>query len=217
MCNTYSSEHTDKLAKALIAVQRELQPAIKDSTNAYIHNRYASLSAVMASCRTLLLDNGIWLTQLPVPAPLELGPGYIGLMTKLTHAESGQWQSSLLVSPLPKNDPQGMGSALTYARRYSLVAMLGIIVDDDDAESACVRPAVPAASPAPAPDQPESDTPCIAGVRFVRFTDANGSAWIRAEGDTQPNSKSLASAGFRWNSRQKAWFKPSPQPVKIPA
>lgn len=90
----------------------------------------------MQTCREALLQNGIWLTQLPVPAPVELGAGYIGLVTKLTHAESGQWQSSFIVAPLPKNDPQGMGSALTYCRRYALTAMLGIVTEDDDAEGA---------------------------------------------------------------------------------
>ena len=56
----------------------------------------------------------------------------MGLVTKLTHAESGQWQSSLMVMPLPKADPQGYGSALTYGRRYGLSALLGIVTEEDD-------------------------------------------------------------------------------------
>ena len=93
----------------------------------------------MEACRDVLLAHGIWMTQLPVPAPVELGPGHIGLLTKLTHAESGQWQSSLAVVPLPKADPQGMGSAITYARRYALTAMLGIITEEDDDGEAAKR------------------------------------------------------------------------------
>ena len=58
------------------------------------------------------------------------------LVTKLTHAESGQWESSLAVVQLPKADPQGMGSAMTYARRYALTAMLGMVTEDDDGEGA---------------------------------------------------------------------------------
>lgn len=135
----YQSSEVSELAKALIAVQKGLQPAVKDATNPFVHNRYATLNSVMDSCREALLSNDIWMTQFPVPAD----PGYLGLVTKLTHAKSGQWQSSLAVVPLPKADPQGMGSAMTYARRYSLSAMLGIVTDaDDDGTGACeTRPA----------------------------------------------------------------------------
>ncbi|WP_029459582.1 ERF family protein [Solidesulfovibrio alcoholivorans] len=130
----YQSSEISELAKALIAVQKSLQPAVKDATNPFVHNRYATLNSVMESCRDALLSNDIWMTQFPVPAD----PGYLGLVTKLTHAKSGQWQASLAVVPLPKADPQGMGSAMTYARRYSLSAMLGIVTDaDDDGTGAC--------------------------------------------------------------------------------
>ena len=81
----------------------------------------------MDSCRYALLSNGIWLCQYPVPAE----PGYLGLVTKLTHAESGQWQSSLAVVPLPKAEPQGVGISMTYMRRYALSAMLGIVTEED--------------------------------------------------------------------------------------
>lgn len=71
--------------------------------------------------------------QCPVPVDT---PEAIGLMTKLTHTESGQWQSSIAVVPLPKADPQGMGSAITYARRYALTAMLGLVTEDDEGRAA---------------------------------------------------------------------------------
>ena len=127
-----SSEITE-LAKTLLKVQRQLQPVLKDSENPFTKSWYASLKSVMAACRDALFDNGIWLCQYPVPVD---SPGCLGLVTKLTHAESGQWQSSLAVVPLPKADPQGLGSAITYARRYTLCAMLGIVTEDDDAEEA---------------------------------------------------------------------------------
>lgn len=134
--DTYHSNEISELAKALINVQRNLQPAVKDATNLFVHNRYATLNSVMESCRDALLSNDIWMTQYPVPAD----PGFLGLVTKLTHAKSGQWQSSLALVPLPKADPQGMGSAMTYARRYSLSAMLGIVTDaDDDGTGACEK------------------------------------------------------------------------------
>ena len=133
----YNSQDTTELAKALIKVQRQLQPATKDANNPFTKSRYATLNSVMDSCRDALLSNNIWLCQYPVPAE----PGYLGLVTKLTHAESGQWQSSLAVVPLPKADPQGVGISMTYMRRYALSAMLGIVTEEDtDGEFASDKP-----------------------------------------------------------------------------
>lgn len=133
MTSEHCSSEITELAKTLLKVQRQLQPVLKDSENPFTKSWYASLKSVMAACRDALFDNGIWLCQYPVPVD---SPGCLGLVTKLTHAESGQWQSSLAVVPLPKADPQGLGSAITYARRYTLCAMLGIVTEDDDAEEA---------------------------------------------------------------------------------
>lgn len=133
----YNSEEISEIAKALINVQRQLQPATKNANNPFTKSKYATLNSVMDSCRDALLSNGIWLCQYPVPAE----PGYLGLVTKLTHAESGQWQSSLAVVPLPKADPQGVGISMTYMRRYALSAMLGIVTEEDtDGEFALDKP-----------------------------------------------------------------------------
>lgn len=125
---SFSSPEITELSKALIAVQKKLQPAVKDATNPFCKNRYATLNSIMDSCRNALLDNGVLLTQYPVPVAGE----NLGLVTKLVHAESGQYQASLAVIPLAKPDPQAMGSAFTYGRRYALSAMLGIVTEDDD-------------------------------------------------------------------------------------
>lgn len=84
---------------------------------------------------TVLLANGIWISQFPVPAE----PGCLGLVTKLVHAESGEWQALCMVVPLSKADPQGYGSAFTYARRYALAILVGLVTVDDDAESVMGR------------------------------------------------------------------------------
>ena len=105
----YQSENITELAKYLLNVQRTVQPVTKDAENPFTKSWYASLNSVMDACRDALIENGIWLCQYPVPVEQ---PNAIGLVTKLTHAESGQWQSSLAVVPLPKADPQGMGSAM---------------------------------------------------------------------------------------------------------
>ena len=124
---SFCSDQIRELAQALIKVQEQLQPATKDANNPFTKSKYAALNSIMDSCRDALLSNGIWLCQYPVPTE----PGYLGLVTKLTHAESGQWQSSLAVVPLPKADPQGVGISMTYIRRYALSAMLGIVTEED--------------------------------------------------------------------------------------
>ena len=90
--------------------------------------KYASLNSIMDSCRSALLDNGVLLTQYPVSVEGD----NLGLVTKLIHAESGQYQASLAIIPLAKPDAQAMGSAFTYGRRYALSSMLGIITGEDD-------------------------------------------------------------------------------------
>lgn len=231
---TYCSENTNELALALIDVQKQMSPAAKDAKNPFIGNNYATLNSVMMSCRDILLAHGIWLTQLPVPAPIELGPGYLGLLTKLTHAESGQWQSSLTVIPLPKSDPQGMGSAITYARRYALTSMLGMITEDDDAEAAkmpskeqtqsknatfrqtgnCYQsgtgkrntPMKPEAVPMDYENVSET-LPQLEGVTYQFTEDKNGRQCVVASGNTLPNKEILRGAGFSWNSKAKVWWK----------
>ena len=133
---TFCSENITELSKALLAVQRNLQPAIKDATNPFCKNRYATLNSVMDSCRNALLENGVLLTQYPVPVEGE----NLGLVTKLVHVDTGQYQASLAVIPLAKPDPQAMGSAFTYGRRYALSAMLGIISEEDDDGNAASAP-----------------------------------------------------------------------------
>lgn len=223
--NTYCSENITELAQALIAVQKKMTPAMKDGKNPFTKSNYATLNSVMESCREVLLENGIWMTQLPVPAPIELGPGYLGLMTKLTHAKSGQWQSSLTVIPLPKTDPQGMGSAITYARRYALTSMLGMITEDDDAESAKIAdPNRPQTRPQEqgkyqqrqprqmrevqdGGDDAFPTLPHLDGVTYQYVTSQDGRQCIVATGNTHPRKEILRGAGFIWDARQKCWWK----------
>lgn len=224
---TYCSENITDLAQALIEVQKQMAPATKDGNNPFTKSNYATLNSVMESCRDILLKHGIWLTQLPVPAPLELGPGHIGLLTKLTHAKTGQWQASFTVVPLPKADPQGMGSAITYSRRYALTAMLGMVTEDDDGESAKLPPkatniraksatAVPnqrrrAASQtdehADGPHDSFTRLPQLDGVEYQYATAQDGRQCIIATGNTLPKKEILSGAGFRWNAQRKIWWK----------
>ena len=213
----YCSSETTKLAKALILVQHSLQPATKDRLNPFTHSNYATLNSVMDSCRDALLTNGIWLTQFPVPAE----PGHLGLVTKLVHAESGQWQSSHAVVPLPKNDPQGLGIAMTYIRRYSISAMLGIVTEDDtdgnlpkDSEKIGQRqkkaPAMQDSGASSTPSSRRSQPvglPKLDGITYQEITATDGQVCIVATGNTQAKKELLAGAGFKWNPQRKVWWK----------
>ena len=122
---TMESEQTAELAAALAKAQSVMGSAIKNAINPHFKNRYADLAAVFEALRKPLADNSLAVTQ-----TTEMRDGAFLLVTKLRHA-TGQWISSEY--PLPLNaKPQELGSALTYARRYSLSAMVGIAADEDD-------------------------------------------------------------------------------------
>jgi len=130
--NAEPEPQTDKLAKALAKAQLEIQNAEKDTENDFLNSKYASLAAVMSVCREPLAKNGLAIVQLP---RLTQSPGVVELETMLMH-ESGQYLSTIWQMAPPKTDPQGLGSCLTYMRRYMISAMLGIAQVDDDANRA---------------------------------------------------------------------------------
>ena len=212
-----TSPNITKLSQAMLKVQQQLQPAIKDAKNTFVGNDYATLNSVMETCKDALISHGIWLTQLPCPAPVELGTGHIALETKLIHAESGEWISSTAVIPLPKNDPQGMGSAITYARRYSLCAMLGIVTEDDDGNAASnpVQKQARQQRTKPQSQKPVQESqndssrvlPKLDGVTYKNVQAADGRMCVVANGNTLDKKELLKAAGFKWNSQQKVWWK----------
>ncbi len=125
--STTQSQSITELAKALATVQGALQPAAKEAVNPHFRSKYADLPAVWDACRALLTKAGLSVVQMPV----EAGAGRVGLTTMLLHA-SGEYISSTVSTALQNDNAQGVGSALTYLRRYSLAAMVGIVADDDD-------------------------------------------------------------------------------------
>jgi len=215
-----SSQQITNLAQAMIKVQKQLQPVVKNAQNTFVGNTYATLNSVVEACKYSLLEHGIWVTQLPTPAPVELGTGHIALETRLIHVESGEWISSTTVIPLPKNDPQGMGSAITYARRYSLCAMLGIITEDDDGNAASIhpqkqnkqqhqsRPKSQEKTHSQTPtEQAKSSLPKLDGVSYENVQADDGRMCVVATGSTLEKKELLRAAGFKWNPQQKIWWK----------
>lgn len=127
------SEQLGALAKALAKAQSELQDAKKDSTNPHFKSKFASLASVRAAVTPALASCGLAVVQTFEP----IGVDSVCVVTWLLH-ESGQWLRSRLTMPVAKKDAQGIGSAATYARRYSLAAITGIATDDDDDGEAAV-------------------------------------------------------------------------------
>lgn len=124
------SETITELAKALSKAQAVMEGAKKDSQNPHLKNKYADLASVWDACRKPLTDNGLSVVQLT-----DGGPETVTIITRLLHI-SGEWlEGSLTLKPV-KQDPQGIGSVVTYGRRYSLMAMVGISPEDDDGNAA---------------------------------------------------------------------------------
>lgn len=139
-----SSATIGELATALAKAQGAMSHAAKDSDNPHFGSRYADLAAIIDAARPAMAENGLSIVQ----RPLECADG-IRLQTLLLHA-SGEWLADgVLFVPVSKRDAQGFGSALTYARRYALAALVGIAPDDDDGNAAVGRPAPAQAAAAP--------------------------------------------------------------------
>jgi hypothetical protein len=128
-----TSESISKISAALLAAQKAITFACKDATNPHFKNKYADLPAVIEAIKVPLNDAGIVFMQTPSPS----GTGSLELTTRLIH-ESGEWIEDTATIPLPKNDPQGYGSAMTYGRRYALAAITGLYQDDDDGNGAAL-------------------------------------------------------------------------------
>lgn len=119
------------IASALAKAQTEMTGAAKSSTNPHFRSKYADLGAVMDACLSALNNNGIALVQ---PTTDDESGRYV--TTMLIHGESGETLECRVPLIVQKNDMQGYGSAVTYARRYGLMAMAGIAPEDDDGNAA---------------------------------------------------------------------------------
>ena len=132
------------IAAALVKAQSAFGPALKSSQNPHFRSKYADLAACVEAVVDALNNNGIALIQRTLPS--ENG---VTVETVFVHTSGEMLSSGPLHVPASKHDPQGYGSALTYARRYSLMAACGIAPEDDDGHAASkpvayAKPAQPA-------------------------------------------------------------------------
>jgi len=151
-----------EIAAALFKFQQEVGKVKKDATNPFFKSKYATLSNVLDVIREPLNKCNLVVTQSP------FGGDEPTLSTKIIHAESGEYILSDYPLMLVKNDPQSMGSAITYARRYALVSMLCLDVDDDDDGNAATKAVQPTQSEQQAfREQIQGSRPKIAPAKII--------------------------------------------------
>lgn len=156
-----------ELAKALTAVQAKIGSASKSSINPHFKSKYADLSEVWAAWQAVGPAHGLSITQ-----TLRFADGHQLLVTTLLHESGESMTSEMLLTPT-KNDMQGMGSAITYARRYCMAAMVGIVQDDDDANAASAETAANNGyTRTAAPKPPEGPEVIKSREAFARITEA---------------------------------------------
>jgi hypothetical protein len=122
------SESIKELAAALAAAQGKLKAVAKTGKGNY--GKYAELAPTLEQVLPVLSENGLSVTQMPVM----LDDGTTGMTTMLMH-KSGEWMKSTYPVRMQQQTPQAQGSAITYARRYALMAVIGIAGDDDDGQA----------------------------------------------------------------------------------
>lgn len=120
------SDQLGQLAAALAKAQGMMTNASKDTENPYFGHNYADLAAVWDACREALSTNGLAVIQ----QVRTVREGVL-ITTTLAHA-SGEWLRDRLTMPVEKRTPQGIGSAITYGRRYALAALVGVAAEEDD-------------------------------------------------------------------------------------
>lgn len=129
-----TSEHINEIAGALAKAQGEIANATKDSSNPHFKTKYADLASVREAVQAPLSKHGIAVVQ----GVRTTGEG-VEVETLLAHG-SGQWLAETLTIPLGQRSAQAVGSAISYGRRYSLMAIVGIAADDDDGNAATAAP-----------------------------------------------------------------------------
>lgn len=125
-----TSTEIKSIAAAMVSLQSAVDDAAKNKTNPAYKSKYADLSAILDAIRPAMKEAKLAVIQSP-----SAENGVVSITTRIIHV-SGEWIESTLALTPSRSDPQGVGSAITYGRRYSLAALMGITQDDDDGNAA---------------------------------------------------------------------------------
>ena len=133
-----TSETIGAIAPALIKAQSQMQGISKEGKNPAFKSKYVTLDSILDTLRPILTSNGLMLTQgSSKPETLQA----VTVESRIIHT-SGEWIATTVTIPVTKPDAHGLGSALTYGRRYSVSALLAISADEDDDANGAVTPQV---------------------------------------------------------------------------
>lgn len=144
-----TSTDIKEISKALFEFQGKMSTIVKKDKNPFFKSSYAGLPTILEAIDQPLKDTGLLVTQMP--------SGESGLTTMLIHVDSGQYFKSTNDMKAKANDPQALGSAITYNRRYTLVSMLRLNVDDDDDGNKGSTPPPKKSAPKQIPDRHDND------------------------------------------------------------
>mgnify|MGYP003327831539 FL=1 len=178
------SDNIAELAKALSKAQADMSGAKKSSNNPFFTSKYADLKEVIECVKEPFADNGLSFVQFPIS-----NDGFAGVETVIMHS-SGEWISNEYMLKVSKNDPQGIGSAITYARRYALQAASGVTSEDDDGESAMGRSPKQKKAPEPKQTKAEAIELLAAAEDFSKLV----GAWNKVSKENKKNEDVL---GFK--------------------
>ncbi|MEY8001557.1 ERF family protein [Clostridium sp. Mt-5] len=122
-----TSEEIKNISTAMIAIEKEIQGMTPDANNPFFKSSYITLDGILEYIRPILAKNNVWLFQ------NAFGDGeYICVVTRLNHSSGEFIETDVLKMKPQKNDPQQLGSCITYAKRYQLASLLGISSEIDD-------------------------------------------------------------------------------------
>ena len=162
----------NELYKALVKAQAAMSHAAKDSKNPHFKSAYSSLASVIDAVRPHLAGNGLAFVQM-----LHTADGGVAVETVLIHESGVQLSCGTLFIPASKQDAQGYGSAISYAKRYGLQAALGVASADDDGEAAVKSPPKPIEKPKGI-EMDHTVALMASAVSYESLKDIFKSAWI---------------------------------------
>ena len=164
-----TSEKMDLILAAIVRAVPQFGPLVKSASNPHFKSRYLPLDGLVEAVAPALFKEGVLLMQGADPED----DNGVTLITRLIHAPSGQYVQNTVRVPMDKGTAQGAGSAITYARRYGLQALLGLVAEEDDDGNA-------ASAPRPPHQEPSAVMP-MGKHEGKPMTDVPGEALVEAQ------------------------------------